>query len=143
MPDIHHCFRVYAPAGRVFECFTTAEGLNAWWTQACRGEPFNGTEYELCFGPGHNWRGVVTACKPCSLFELEIMTTDPDWNCTRVGFTLKSRENFTEVNFYHTGWPQANDHYRTSNYCWAMYLRLLKRHAETGEIVPYENRLDA
>jgi len=31
----------------------------------------------------------------------------------------------------------------TSCYCWAMYLRLLARHVERGEVVPYEARLDA
>jgi hypothetical protein len=33
-------------------------------------------------------------------------------------------------------------HYRTSSFCWAMYLRLLKRYVEHGEVVPYEKRLD-
>jgi hypothetical protein len=47
----------------------------------------------------------------------------------------------TAVNFYHTGWPQKNEHYKISSYCWAMYLRILKRHLEYGESVPYEKRL--
>ncbi|MCH8956850.1 SRPBCC domain-containing protein, partial [candidate division KSB1 bacterium] len=37
---------------------------------------------------------------------------------------------------------EANEHYRVSCYCWAMYLRLLKRYVEHGETVPYEDRLD-
>ena len=37
----------------------------------------------------------------------------------------------------------ANAHYRTSAFCWAMYLRLLKKYVETGEVVPYERRLEA
>ena len=35
-----------------------------------------------------------------------------------------------------------NDHYKISSYCWAMYLRILKRYVESGEEVPYENRLN-
>ena len=31
---------------------------------------------------------------------------------------------------------------RTSCYCWVMYLRILKRYVEHGEMVPYERRLD-
>ena len=31
----------------------------------------------------------------------------------------------------------------TSTFCWAMYLRLLKRFVEAGEVVPYAERLDA
>ncbi len=53
----------------------------------------------------------------------------------------EQRGEVTQVRFEHTGWPVANDHYRISNYCWAMYLRLLKRYVEAGEVVPYEKRL--
>jgi hypothetical protein len=47
------------------------------------------------------------------------------------------------VYFYHLCWPEANEHWRVSNYCWAMYLRILKRYLESGESVAYEKRLDA
>ena len=42
--------------------------------------------------------------------------------------------------FSHTGWPSANEHFRVSSYCWAMYLRVLRRYLEHGEVVPYEQR---
>ena len=32
--------------------------------------------------------------------------------------------------------------YRVSCNCWAMYLRILRRYLEHGEIVPYDVRLD-
>jgi uncharacterized protein YndB with AHSA1/START domain len=37
---------------------------------------------------------------------------------------------------------KADAHYRVSCYCWAMYLRILKRYLEHGETVPYAKRLD-
>jgi hypothetical protein len=37
---------------------------------------------------------------------------------------------------------RSNDHFRISCYCWPMYLRLLRRHIEHGEVVPYADRLD-
>ncbi len=46
-----------------------------------------------------------------------------------------------EVSFYHMGWPENNEHFRISCYCWAMYLRILKRYIEYGEKVPYKSRL--
>ena len=48
----------------------------------------------------------------------------------------------TQVRFRHVGWPSTNDHYRISCYCWAAYLRILRRYLEHGERVPYEKRLD-
>lgn len=47
------------------------------------------------------------------------------------------------VDFLHSGWSGAGEHYRTSCYCWAMYLRLMKKYAETGDEIPYGERLDA
>lgn len=47
------------------------------------------------------------------------------------------------MKFHHVGWPEANDHYRTSCYCWAMYLRLLKRYVELGETVACATQLEA
>jgi hypothetical protein len=67
----------------------------------------------------------------------------PDWEGSRVRFELSSPSPAsTQLRFAHLGWPAATEHYRVSSYCWAMYLRLLRRHVETGEVVPYEQRLD-
>ena len=68
---------------------------------------------------------------------------DNDWRGTRLHIELQEQGGVTQVRFQHLGWPQANEHYRVSNFCWAMYLRLLKRYVERGEIVPYEERLEA
>jgi hypothetical protein len=73
---------------------------------------------------------------------LEIVKADADWLRTRVGFRIEEKDAATWVRFSHLGWPSANEHYRVSCYCWAMYLRILRRHVEHGESVPYESRLD-
>jgi hypothetical protein len=66
---------------------------------------------------------------------------DADWHGTKVGFFVNEKAAKTEVGFYHTGWHENNEHYRIPSYCWAMYLRILKRYIEYGEQVPYEKRL--
>ena len=30
----------------------------------------------------------------------------------------------TRVKFHHTGWPEQNEHWRVSCFCWTMYLRI-------------------
>lgn len=85
---------------------------------------------------------MVSHCVPGSEFELEIVSAQEDWLGTRVGFVLDEQDGVTQVYFQHLGWPAANEHYRVSNHCWAMYLRLLRRYLEHGEVVPYETRLD-
>src|SRR5262249_36493864 len=80
---------------------------------------------------------------PDAEFELQMMVADDDWRETRVGFRLEEKDGMTWVRFSHTGWPSQNEHYRVSCHCWAMYLRILRRYLEHGEVVSYEERLDA
>ncbi len=142
MADIFHDFPIQAPSMRVFEALATPRGLDTWWTKTSGGYGGEGTEFDLGFGPGYDWRARVTKWVPGAALELQMTQADPDWLGTRIGFRLVERAGTTQVQFYHTGWPTANDHWRTSCYCWAMYLRVLRRNLEFGEEVPYERRLD-
>lgn len=143
MADIVQLFPVKAAPQDVFRAVSTPQGLEAWWTKRSSGRPEVGAEYGLWFGPEYDWHAIVSQCVPQREFELEIVDADDDWRGTRVGFVLEEKDGVTHVRFHHLGWPESNDHYRTSCYCWSMYLRLLTRHVERGEVVPYEERLDA
>ena len=143
MADIFHHFVIKASAGECFQAVSTPAGLDAWWTKSSSGEPKERAEYELYFDSEHDWRAVVTRCVLNTEFELRISEAQEDWLGTRVGFVLVEDGGVTQVRFHHLDWPDENEHYRVSCYCWAMYLRLLKRWVEHGEVVPYENRLDA
>ncbi len=142
MADIFHHFRIKAPLEQVLQAVSSPDGLDTWWTKGSSGEPREQSEYTLDFGPEHDGRAVVTRSVDTE-FELELTKAQEDWLGTRVGFVLEEQDGTTHVRFHHFGWPEANQHYHGSCYCWAMYLRLLKRYVEHGEIVPYESRLDA
>jgi uncharacterized protein YndB with AHSA1/START domain len=139
---ILHDFPINAPTARVFEAISTPADLDRWWTERCAGDPRMGAEYSLRFGPGYDWRATVTRWDPGSAFELQLTRADADWLGSLVGFDLKETAGETQVRFHHRGWPAPNEHYRISTYCWAMYLRILKRYLEHGELVPYERRLE-
>lgn len=141
MPDIVHQLSIHAPPARVFPAVSTPAGLDAWWTKRSAGEAREGAEFTLWFGPEYDWRARVTACRAPAAFELELVQAHQDWLGTRVGFELAEQAGGTEVTFHHAGWPRANEHWRVSCYCWAMYLRILRRHLEHGKVVPYERRL--
>jgi hypothetical protein len=89
-------------------------------------------------GLGYNWSAIASRWTPDSEFELQLSEADDDWRGTQIGFRLTENDGVTEVSFQHLGWPEANEHYQISCFCWAMYLRLLKRYVEFGEVVPYE-----
>jgi uncharacterized protein YndB with AHSA1/START domain len=143
MADIIHEFTVKAPVGEVYRLFSTPAGLDQWWTKKSTGELREAGEFGLYFGPEHNWRAKVTRYIPPSTFELQMTEAHLDWMGTRVGCELSPEgSNGTRVRFYHTGWPEQNEHWRVSCYCWAMYLRILRRNLEHGESVDYERRLE-
>jgi len=139
---ILHDFRIKAPPARVFEGVSAPAELDRWWTEQSSGDPSQGAEYSLGFGPGYAWQATVTRCDPAAAFELRLTRADADWLGSLVGFELEAVGKETQVRFHHLGWPAPNDHYRISCYCWAMYLRILKRYLEYGELVPYEKRLE-
>lgn len=132
---------IAVPPSQVFPHVSTPVGLNAWWTDQCTGTPLLGSTYALSFPGGYDWRARVTQLEPDRSFELELVEAMPDWLGTRVGFLLTPTSEGTDLRFHHTGWTGATDHFRTTAYCWALYLRLLTRHATIGEVVPYADRL--
>jgi len=135
---------VKAPAARVFDAFTTPAGLDSWWTKGSRliGKGGKGCEVDLLFGPGYEWRARYARYEPGVAVEMKITAADRDWVGTRVGARLNHKGGTTTVRFYHKGWPANNEHWRISCYCWAAYLRIMRRTIEHGETVPYERRLD-
>lgn len=143
VPDILHDLPIQAPRARVFETITSPAGLDRWWTKRSSGVPSTGALYTLLFGEQHDWRARVARCEPPFAFELEITQAEPDWMGTRVGFELVEKGAATQLRFHHAGWSEASEHYRISSFCWAMYLRVLKRYLEQGETVPYDDRLEA
>lgn len=142
MADILHTFPIGASRERVFAMFATPAGLDAWWTARAAGRAALGETYALWFGPDYDWRARVTAYEPEALFELTFTEAMPDWMGTRVRAELSETDGVTTVRFAHLGWPEASEHFRVSSFCWAMYLRLLRKYLETGEVVPYDVRLD-
>jgi uncharacterized protein YndB with AHSA1/START domain len=143
MPDIVHQFPIEAPVARVFDAVSTPTGLDAWWTLRCAGTPGLDATYELYFGPEYDWRAVVSRFVNHREFELDIIEASPDWIGTRVGFVLTEKDGVTTVRFHHNGWTEKSEHFCISSFCWASYLRLLRRYVEQGEIVAYAERDDA
>ena len=143
MPDILHDFPIAAPADRVFAAVATPEGLDEWWTLGCEGAPSVGASWRLDFGPGYVWTADVRVLDLNRAIEWEMLDADADWRGTRVGIELEPSGTRTQLRFRHTGWRAANDHFRSTSFCWAMYLRVLKRFVELGEHTAYEVRLDA
>jgi uncharacterized protein YndB with AHSA1/START domain len=139
--DIFQDLPIAAPRVRVFEAVATPAGLDRWWTLSATGVVAPGGLIHLSFGPMDGWEARVVVHQPDAVVEYELTRADADWTGTRVRCELEPRGRDTWLRFQHAGWASVNEHYRVSCHCWAMYLRLLRRWAEHGEVVPYEARL--
>lgn len=142
MPKINHDLPINGTIDAVFDAVSTAEGFEKWWSDGGTGIREVGGIYRFDFGPGYCWSGTVEKLIPRRLFVLRMNESDADWKDTLVEFRVRSFGEAVELSFEHSGWPKRNDHFRSSNYCWAMYLRCLKLYIEEGIILDYGRRLD-
>lgn len=142
--NIEHELVIAAPIEQVFACFATARGLDAWWPATSTAEATLGGRYTFGFDEVHQWTGIARVFEAPNAIEFEMTETEPmaDWLGTRVGAQLTAEGPHTRLHFYHRGWEGATQHERISSFCWAMYLRHLARYCMTGEVVPYDRRLD-
>lgn len=138
--DIHHNFYIKGPIEKVFDAFTTPEGLNSWWTLQSAGKPVHGNEYTFYFGPEYDWRAVVIEVIPQKSLTWKMTTAMTDWMPTTFGFILSPGKDGTKVSFFHKGWLEANEHFGITTYCWGQLLAGLKRYIEAGTIIPFEDR---
>ncbi|MEQ1763530.1 MAG: SRPBCC domain-containing protein [Pyrinomonadaceae bacterium] len=143
MPTIYHDLTISAPISKVFEGVTNPALIDVWWTRKCQGIPKIGEEYTLDFSPECIWKAVVSECKTDECFELTMTDAMEDWLGSRLRFSVDARENGTKLRFEHKGWAEVSEHFRISSYCWAVYLNVLKKHLETGVVIPYEERHSA
>ena len=125
---------------KLFNAITTPIGLNSWWTLEAAGQPKVGEEYQLYFGPEYDWRAKLVRCVPHELIYFEMGKSDNDWEGTQFRFTLSPNPLGTLVRFEHVGWESNNDHFRRTSYCWAIYLKGLKKYLEEGVVMPFGER---
>ena len=139
MYNIYHDLLIKASKQSVFEAISSPEHLINWWPLKCTGTPTRGAEYNFYFGPQYDWYAEVSKSGPDS-FYLNMTRSDADWDSTSFGFDLRETVNGVEVSFWHKGWPECNQHFKISSYCWAILLKGLKDYLEKGIIVPFEER---
>lgn len=138
--SILHDLKVKTIVENVFRMVSVPEFLNEWWTRDSQGKPEQGAEYIFEFSEEYKWKGKITKLNPPFEIEYEITEADQDWMGTSVGFILKETQNGTKISFYHKNWKTVNEHFRQTSFCWAMYLRILKKFVEEGVRIPYSER---
>lgn len=138
--SIYHNLLIKAPKQQVFDAISQPEHLNNWWTLKSSGKPEIDATYNLNFTDTYDWYCKVTVCRANESFHLKMTKSDKDWDPTTFGFDLEEKDNSTYLRFSHVNWPEQNDHFKHSSFCWALLLNSLKNYIEKGTIIPFEER---
>jgi uncharacterized protein YndB with AHSA1/START domain len=139
--SIFHDLEILASRSEIFQAITSPAMLEKWWPLRCSGVPKIGESYNLYFTSEYDWWGEVIEYEKDTKFRISMTKSDSDWNPTNFGFELvEARSGVVRVEFSHLGWPEINEHFRRSSYCWALLLKGLQNYLEEGIILPFEMR---
>jgi uncharacterized protein YndB with AHSA1/START domain len=138
--SIYHDVQIKATAAEVFDAISNPDKLINWWPLKCSGKSQMGATYNFYFDPEYDWLAEVVKCETNLTIHYKMMKADKDWSPTSFGFDLEQKQNAILAKFWHTGWPECNDHFRRSSFCWALLLNGLKNYVEHGIIIPFEDR---
>lgn len=138
--SIYFNFIINASKQRVYNAVSEPGQLEKWWPLKCSGIPKEGEVYNFNFTDDYDWYAKVVSCKRDDHINYKLTKSDNNWDSTTFGFLLKEKENGTCLNFFHKDWPECNNHFKHSSFCWAMLLKGLKDYLEKGTVIPFKAR---
>jgi uncharacterized protein YndB with AHSA1/START domain len=138
--SIYFNFIIKSDKFSVYKAVSEPKHLEKWWPLKCSGIPQIGQKYNFNFTDQYDWYAEVKSSKQWDHIHYKMTKSDADWNPTSFGFKLKEKEKGTCLNFFHEGWPELNNHFKHSSFCWAMLLNALKEYLEKGIVIPFEDR---
>lgn len=146
--DFHMALDFDAPAERLFEQFSSADGIGNWWTKNCQFDPRVGGEALFRFGDsGFHARVQITALEPPRHVEWRVLDAKHpeetgfsdlhDWNGTSIRFDIAPLdESRSRLTFTHIGLGPLECSVVCSN-LWGFYLnQSLREFFECGEGKP-------
>jgi uncharacterized protein YndB with AHSA1/START domain len=150
MATIYHRVSINAPATKVYEAISTAEGIGTWWDQQKPTQTDRGLVLEHNPGPEH---GVVqlrvVELVPDTRVEWECISTHPTsspasaWTGTHFIFELAEpdntgssgsahkRDHVTTLDFRQIGYDEQSEFFGSNNFAWGQVLQNLKEVVES------------
>ncbi|MBD2869278.1 SRPBCC family protein [Paenibacillus arenilitoris] len=140
MANIEHLQTVHAPASKVYEALTTAEGLSEIWTNELVVHREPGLTNEFRFGSNDLTKMRIEEMAAGSRVVWRCVDSDPEWIDTVISFELEEKNGKTAITLRHMNWKEVTPFFRSCNYNWAMFLYSLKTYCEEGKGLPYQER---
>ena len=137
--SLEHMVLIDADADKIYEAISTGKGLASFWTRDSHAEPKVGSTAKFGFG-GPVLEVKVAELKPGKRVKWSNVSGFPGWEATTVTWEIKpAKEHGNEVWLSHAGWPVElpASELASVNYTWGRIVGRLKKHAETGDVVPF------
>jgi len=152
--DLRMELKFAIPLGRLYEQFSTAEGVKHWWTEFCEMDPKVGGMASFRFpNAGFHATARIERLDPGCVEWLVLDARHPensgfdnlrDWEGTRLRFEIHPLSpNDTQLTFTHVGLAPLECYGVCSN-TWSYYLNgSLRGYLERGKGSPYNNQTAA
>ncbi len=128
--------RIVAPARRIFQALSTAEGLGKWWSYYTTGPGWEDGEVLLKWPrSGHQARVRLSEVKVPTLVEWSVVEHQPfkEWNGTALRFSLEDLgSGETKVVLQHLGLGPECECYEACYSAWGYLVGQIKKLVEQG-----------
>jgi len=131
MPELRHQIPIEAPPEKVYAALATQAGLRSWWTADTKADEKVGGKAEF----GFDKRAIVFRMKieklePGKSVVWSCHGDQPEWNGTKLTWTLEKDGKGTTVRFNHSGWKATTEMYAICNSSWGELMYRLKNYVE-------------
>jgi uncharacterized protein YndB with AHSA1/START domain len=127
MADLHHQIPIQVAPENVFAAIATQSGMRSWWTADTQMEERIGGQAEFGFERRQIvFRMTIEKLDPSKQVVMTCCGDHPEWNGTRLTWTLTHDNGVTTVRFNHSGWKAATEFYATCNSTWGELMYRLK-----------------
>ena len=141
MPDIYHRVGIQAATpDDVCAVLTTIDGLRGWWTTDTTGSCEIGGLLKFRF-EGGGFDMLVVESEPGKRVVWRVVDGPTEWIDTEISWDLAREDDYTIVNFAHTGWREVDEFMCHCSTKWAVFLLSLKSFLETGTGQPWPRDL--
>ncbi len=137
MYNIKHICHINAGQNKVFETFSTLEGLRGWWTIQTEGDPTIGGQLEFRFGERFYNKMEVIRFDRGKGATWKVLEGAEDWIGTEISFDLDRHDDQTRIRFVHANWSTHGDFYAQCSFSWAKYLISIRDLVEKGKGDPF------
>ena len=131
MPELRHQIPIDAAADKVYAALAMQAGLRSWWTADTKADEKIGGKAEFGFDKrGIVFRMTIEKLEPGKSVVWSCHGDQPEWNGTKLTWTLDKDGKGTTVRFNHSGWKAVTEMFAICNSSWGELMYRLKNYVE-------------